>query len=67
MTIELVSWDFREGLLPQDLIAAIRRLPGGPIHAIAVDTGTDSYMVALSDRPVTQQEAIEAWQAQADS
>lgn len=66
MKIELVSWDLREGLDPVDLVAVINRMEHGPVYARKVETGTDHYMVALSDQPVTQAEAMQAWRAQFD-
>lgn len=61
MTIEFLSWNWRGGLNDGRLVAAIARFTGGPVYAHAVDSGTDDYVVALADTPVTQVQAQQAW------
>lgn len=61
MKIEFLSWDWNEALRGAELIRAIAAFDGGPIYATLVDVGTDSHIVALSDRPLSPAEAAAAW------
>ncbi len=67
MVVLFVSWDFREGIAADTMAAAISRFEGGPVFAVAVETGTDDYTLALSDAKLDAAEARRRWQADCDA
>lgn len=62
MSIRFVVWDFRTPPTADRLADEIRSFGGGPIYATTVDTGTDDYILALSNEPVTAEQARRRWE-----
>lgn len=61
MNIRFVTWDFRTPPTAECLAAEIGSFASGPIYAVAVDAGTDDYILALADAPITTEQAYERW------
>jgi hypothetical protein len=59
--VRFLSWDFREGVSDALLARTINEFEGGPVFATAVDTGSDSYMVALSAERMSSEQAYRRW------
>lgn len=57
MTARVVSWDWREQPNLAVLAAAVSEVSGGRMHVSQVDTGTDDYVIVISDRVLTGDEA----------
>ncbi len=62
MNIRFVVWDWRGGLTVEEFVKAINEFHGGPVYAAAVDAGTDDYILALSDEPITAEVARRRWE-----
>lgn len=60
--IRVLSWDHREQPDLRALGRAITDLSGGQLHLTSVEvTGTQDYAIVLSDAPIDQQAATEAY------
>ena len=57
MVIKFLSWDWRGGLNVDEFVKTINGFSGGPVYATAVDAGTDDYILALSDEPISAEAA----------
>lgn len=62
MNIRFVVWDFRTPPRSSTVVDAIRSFAGGPIYATSVDAGTDDYIIALSDEPLSTEQARRCWE-----
>jgi hypothetical protein len=62
MNIRFVVWDFRTPPTADELAEAIHSFGGGPIYGIAVDAGTDDYILALANEPVSAEQARRRWE-----
>jgi hypothetical protein len=60
--VHFVSWDFRSPPGSDLIVSAIRSFTGGPIYAISVDVGTDDYIIALTDQPISSAQARRYWE-----
>lgn len=63
MGIRFLVWSWNETLPAEQVAEAINQFDGGPVYAIAVDTGTGDYVLALATEPINGQEAYAAWAA----
>lgn len=62
MTIVFLTWDYKGGdLSAKRLVAALDEFRGRPVWAVQVEDGGDDYVVALSDVPMTSEQAYAAW------
>jgi hypothetical protein len=63
--IKIVSWDWRGGLTPETLAAAINAFDGGSVYARVPDAGDDTYILVLSSYQLDAAAALEAWEKSA--
>ena len=58
--VEVVTWDFKEAVDPQEIVDAITAASGGAVHAYKADNGTDDYVLVVSTFPLTGREITAA-------
>lgn len=61
MIVKFISWDWRGGPDPAQLVKTINSFLHGPIYAVLVATGDADPTLALSDEPLGEAAAYEAW------
>lgn len=61
MSHRVMSWDYREQIDLDELTAYVGELFGDRVHLTQVDTGSDQYVVVISNEPVTAEQAYRLW------
>lgn len=60
--VEVLSWDYREQPDLARLGNVVAEMSGGRVWLTSVDdTGGQDYVLAVADRPLTQDEAMDAY------
>ena len=59
----VLTWDWREQPDLERLGRLVNELSGGRVHITEADTRSDEYAIVVSDQPVSDTDAAEAYRA----